>query len=70
MNDGFHLAALYVYGHLAISSSRIPVTEVVGGEKGTLPNRNAEELPLVGHYHEESQPQGHLMRVCVCVLTD
>ena len=70
MNDGFHLAALYVYGHLAISSSHIPVTELAGGEKGTLPNRNAEELPLAGHYHEDSQPQGRLMRAYVCVLTE
>lgn len=35
-------------------------------EKGTLPNRNAEEVPLVGHYHKDSQPQGSLGRAYVC----
>ena len=47
--------ALYVYGHLTISSSHIPVTALVWREKGTSPEWNAEEVPLVSHHHKDSQ---------------
>lgn len=58
-----HYSVLYLFGNLALSFNSNSSDGSGWEEKGTLPKRNAEELPIGSRYHKDSQTQWQCMTV-------